>query len=315
MNLRRYNESDRSFFYELFVATHQRIFAQMPLAPAQLEPLMKQQFESQWQRLMNGFSEEDYCVIEIDGEAVGQWFTGERDGQVEIVYAALMPAWQGQGLVAQLTRDLAKKTLAEGRRLRAFVECSNPARYIWYHLGFEVIEENGAHERIEYFDPERKYDDFRIRKVQLDDGPFLFELFCQMRADIFGAMEISPDQLESLQKQQFSLWNSGNARSYPQAKSFLVIRNGRRVGAWSYSDGEDGIYILNAGLVPEVRGVGISAKLHRALFRYADGEGKVVSSHVGIGNPAKEILEHLGLRVVGEAGAYHELMRLPSTEN
>ncbi|MFP5246640.1 MAG: GNAT family N-acetyltransferase, partial [Thermoanaerobaculia bacterium] len=63
--------------------------------------------------------------------------------------------------------------------------------------------------------------------------------------------------------------------------------------------------VMDIALVPEHRGRGIGGVLMHELLSRARAEGRSVSIHVEMNNPAMRLYERLGFRQIDSYGIYH----------
>ena len=73
-----------------------------------------------------------------------------------LVDIELLESARGGGIAAALVRRLFADAAGVGKFVVAHVAKENPAREIWFHLGFENVDDVGAHYRIEWRPPELK---------------------------------------------------------------------------------------------------------------------------------------------------------------
>ncbi|MDG2124085.1 MAG: GNAT family N-acetyltransferase [Verrucomicrobiales bacterium] len=303
--------NDHGFLLDLFKETRSGLFAAADLDPHLQDKITQTQFDAQNAGFRRSFPNGQFNLITLDGEPIGQWYTDENPLRAEIVYATITAAHRRNGIVAALTRQLARHTKNHNKRLLAFVEKLNPARDIWRHLGFHVIEDHTTHERLEHqpyaLSLPPNLNAITLRPATREDIPFRFELFKQARRRTFDAISLPPDQLAALVAQQFDSCLLQWQNQHPQATCYLVLDSGEPIGEWYITENQESTYIVNASLLDSHQGKGISAALHRALFARADRISKPVRSHVEKANPAKDILVHLGLKVVADHHTYLEL--------
>ena len=63
---------------------------------------------------------------------------------------ALLPAHRGQGIATCLLRDLQHQAAADDKSLTIHVESFNPARRLYQRLGFQVTEDKGVYQLMEW---------------------------------------------------------------------------------------------------------------------------------------------------------------------
>lgn len=87
---------------------------------------------------------------------------------------------------------------------------------------------------------------------------------------------------------------------------FLVIlRNGQPSGGLYAARWEREIRIVNIALLPEHRNAGIGSAILKDILAEGARDGKRVSIHVEMFNPALTLYERLGFRKLRKHGVYH----------
>lgn len=133
------------------------------------------------------------------------------------------------------------------------------------------------------------------------DQPFLFALFCDVRAPEFALADLPPPALEALLKMQFQAQASSYALRFPLARDVLLWSGQERIGRMLVDRG-DAIHLINIGLTAAHRGRGIGTVLLRSLLDEARDQHLVVKLEVRHGNPALRLYQRLGFAVTGDNG-------------
>jgi ribosomal protein S18 acetylase RimI-like enzyme len=94
---------------------------------------------------------------------------------------------------------------------------------------------------------------------------------------------------------------------YTDAEYSIILENGTPIGRLYVNTRPEDLRIMDIALVPEARGRGIGGMLLQQLLDRAGAEGKSVSIHVEINNPALRLYERLGFRQLDERGPYYLL--------
>lgn len=152
------------------------------------------------------------------------------------------------------------------------------------------------------------------RPASADDQPFLFELYCSVRANegFYGALE-NP-QLTALLKMQFDARERAYQYRYPNSDHLLILFDETPIGRLFVHRAEQEIRLADIALLPIYRGKGIGASLINELFDEADRVNKPVTLHVEMANPAIHLYERLGFVRKGDDGAYLFLERQPNSK-
>src|SRR6185437_16635571 len=94
-------------------------------------------------------------------------------------------------------------------------------------------------------------------------------------------------------------------REHYASAAFDVIEvDGEPAGRLYVARWDHDIRIIDIALLPEYRGRGIGTALLRELLAEAAADGKRLSIHVELNNPARRLYERLGFVQVEERGVY-----------
>jgi ribosomal protein S18 acetylase RimI-like enzyme len=80
-------------------------------------------------------------IIELAGDAIGLLKIARDGAEWHLIQVQLKPAWQGQGLGAQLIQSVINEARNTGASLSLNVLKANPALRLYERLGFLVVEE------------------------------------------------------------------------------------------------------------------------------------------------------------------------------
>ena len=122
---------------------------QLRLPAEQRGALLEQQFESRGMQWRQSYPEAKWSIVMDAGQPIGEFSIAETDESVVLINIALLVNSRGRGVAAALLRNLFSTADEKGKPVRAHVLKSNPAREVWLHLGFEVVEDAGPYDRIE----------------------------------------------------------------------------------------------------------------------------------------------------------------------
>lgn len=144
-----------------------------------------------------------------------------------------------------------------------------------------------------------------VRPETADDIQFLFRLYASMRWDeLAGITDWTDEQKLAFLAQQFQAQRTHYQTHYYDADFLVVERHGVAVGRLYLFRNRVDIRVVDIGMLPEARNLGLGTALLNALFTEARATGRSVSVHVEGFNPAKALYERLGFREIGEAGPY-----------
>lgn len=108
------------------------------------------QFDAQHRYYLEQFPAAYFLVIEREDTAIGRVYLDRRVDELRLIDIALIPATRNQGLGGALLLDLMDEAKAAALPVRIHVENFNPAMRLYQRLGFEVIENQGVYQLMEW---------------------------------------------------------------------------------------------------------------------------------------------------------------------
>jgi ribosomal protein S18 acetylase RimI-like enzyme len=139
------------------------------------------------------------------------------------------------------------------------------------------------------------------RPATPDDEPFLFDLFCAVRAHEFALMSLAEPLKQQLIRMQYTAQKEGYSAECPDS-TFEIVHNGeRKVGRIWIARREDSFHLVDIAILPEAQNSGIGTILVRELQREAELARKPVRLSVFRFNPGSvRFHERLGFTVTHE---------------
>ncbi|MGH6760861.1 MAG: GNAT family N-acetyltransferase [Phyllobacterium sp.] len=145
-----------------------------------------------------------------------------------------------------------------------------------------------------------------LRCAVLDDMPFLRDLYRSHRSGEFASLGWPVEQTRAFLDQQFDFQHRAYLATFPEAAFLLILSEGAPVGRIYVDFSSDPRHLIEIGLVPERRNVGIGTMLILAIQHQARSSGATgVSLHVGSDNEgAQRFYRRLGFEEIAHEGAY-----------
>jgi GNAT superfamily N-acetyltransferase len=84
-------------------------------------------------------------IVQVDNQPVGVLTLADWGDQLHLVWMALLPTWQGQGLGSELMACCQDRALKLGKPLTLQVLRNNPAVTFYEKFGFKLQTTNGPH--------------------------------------------------------------------------------------------------------------------------------------------------------------------------
>jgi microcystin-dependent protein/GNAT superfamily N-acetyltransferase len=144
-------------------------------------------------------------------------------------------------------------------------------------------------------------DVIELRPIGDGDREMLLELYGSTRAAELELVNWDDRGRRTFVEQQFAAQDLYYRNYHPAASFDVVIVDGEPVGRLCVDRREDEIRILDIALLPRMRGRGIGTRLLTGLIEAAEAEGRRLTAHVVVGNPARSLYERLGFEAVPSA--------------
>lgn len=139
------------------------------------------------------------------------------------------------------------------------------------------------------------------RAATPDDEPFLFELYCAVRAHEFALLPLPEPLKQQVIRSQFTAQQSGYSTEYPGSGFDIVFKDERKVGRIWIARLQDSFHLVDIAVMPEAQNAGIGTDLVRELQREAEAAQKPVRLSVFRFNPGSaRFHERLGFSVTHE---------------
>ncbi len=142
-------------------------------------------------------------------------------------------------------------------------------------------------------------DTARSRPVTESDEPFLFSLFCSVRATALAPASLSATALEPLLRMQYAGQRRTYASAFPDAEHSILLSDGCPVGASYVSRNVDEIRLVDVALLPAQRDMGRGTKFICGLQDEGRDSGRPIRLSVDAGNVhARRLYARLGFEEV-----------------
>lgn len=145
VSLRLATSDDEPFLLRLFGSTRIDEFKFLDADAAQLEALIKMQFNLQRQQYEAGYPDAEHNIILYDGQLSGRIFIDEGEREITLVDVALLPEYRNNGVGRYLLDQLLDRAAAARKPIRLHVAKANPARRLYERVGFSIVDEDGMY--------------------------------------------------------------------------------------------------------------------------------------------------------------------------
>ena len=150
-----------------------------------------------------------------------------------------------------------------------------------------------------------------VRPMRDEDLAFVAALYASTRAEEVASTGWPAEQQQAFLAQQHRAQHHHYRTYYPDAEWLILERGGEAVGRLYVDEWEGLVRIIDISLLPQARGQGIGGAILKDVLEAAAAEGKAVSIHVEVHNPARRLYERLGFEPVEDKGIYIEMVRRP----
>jgi GNAT superfamily N-acetyltransferase len=149
--------------------------------------------------------------------------------------------------------------------------------------------------------------EYRVLPASAEDEPFLKELFFDVRAPEFFALQLPESALTQVLEMQYRAQKSGYAQQFADLESSIVWVGPYRVGRMLVSTSASAIQLVDIALLAAFRGNGIGRGLIEALCRRAREAGVSLRLSVRAGNRAMNLYSRLDFIQRGGNGLDFEM--------
>lgn len=143
-----------------------------------------------------------------------------------------------------------------------------------------------------------------LRPAQADDEGFLFDLYCDSRADDMAAWGWDAQQREAFLRMQFRAQQQHYQMLAVPAERRIVCRDGRPIGWIATVEEQHALRLADIALIATERNRGIGTALIRELLAAAARNGAPVQLQVLPHNRAVRLYQRLGFTTTDDSGVY-----------
>jgi GNAT superfamily N-acetyltransferase len=141
-----------------------------------------------------------------------------------------------------------------------------------------------------------------LRLAGPDDEPFLYELYCDTRAEEMAAWGLDQAQQKAFLGLQFKARQRHYDIAFSGAEHKIILCDALPIGRILVYRSEREIRLVDIALLTEHRSKGIGASLIEALLEEATTTRKSVTLHVDKLSRAARLYERLGFSVIDDTG-------------
>jgi ribosomal protein S18 acetylase RimI-like enzyme len=144
-----------------------------------------------------------------------------------------------------------------------------------------------------------------FRPIAPDDQDFLLRVYRSTREEELAmVVDWTDEQKDVFVRHQFDAQHIWYRDHYEGAQFDVILVDGVPAGRLYVHRRNREIRLVDITLLPEFRKGGIGTSLLRDLLAEGEAEGKPVTIHVEVFNPAMRLYERLGFSPIEERGPY-----------
>jgi ribosomal protein S18 acetylase RimI-like enzyme len=137
---------DHDFLFRVYASTRAEELAVVDWTDAQKAAFLAMQFEAQTRAYASTRPTAVHHVIVVDGEDAGRLIVDRSvPADIEIVDVALLPAFRGRGVGAEVIGGVLAEADRDRRRTLLYVEKVNRAQALYARLGFRPERDEGIY--------------------------------------------------------------------------------------------------------------------------------------------------------------------------
>lgn len=148
----------------------------------------------------------------------------------------------------------------------------------------------------------------RLRPIDNDDQQFLIAVYGATRQEEIAQAGWDEDTVARFVRMQFDAQHAHYQQHHPQGTFDVVLHQQQAVGRLYVSRSQERVHVVDIAMLPAFRGRGIGSALMLELMREAQRDGKCVTIHVEVNNPALVWYQRLGFKEIS-SGGFHRLMQ------
>lgn len=150
-----------------------------------------------------------------------------------------------------------------------------------------------------------------LRPARVDDRAFMERLFRSTREHFYTIA--GPGQpIDALIAQQYRLQQAAYARQWPDARKWVIQRQGEAIGQLTLNEDETALHIIDFVIEPGMRGKGCGTSVLNAVLAGAADKRIPVRLCVDRQNPeAERLYRRLGFQLAKASDTHHAMVWTP----
>lgn len=125
----------------------------VPWSDEQREAFLRFQFDAQDSHYRAQYPDAAYQVILNEDAPVGRLYVSKQKTEVRILDITVLPEYRGAGIGTSLIREFLVEADLNQQPVTIWVEQFNPSQAMFQRFGFQLIQEDGYNQLMEYRPP------------------------------------------------------------------------------------------------------------------------------------------------------------------
>ncbi|MEM6620721.1 MAG: N-acetyltransferase [Pseudomonadota bacterium] len=143
-------KADNKVLARIYASTRAEEVARTGWDQTRQRDFLQMQFDAQDVHYKAHYPDAAWLLIVQGIIPVGRLYLEDWDSQLRIIDIAFLAEFRGRGWGEAVLRDLMETTGATGRAVSIHVEKQNPAMRLYKRLGFQMIEDKGVYDLLEW---------------------------------------------------------------------------------------------------------------------------------------------------------------------
>ena len=149
-------DGDLPFTASLYASTRLAELAVTGWNEEQQHAFLAQQHDMQHRHYRATYDGAAWLIIEVDGRSVGRLYRVEWPREIRIIDISMAPDARGDGIGGAILAEIQEEARALGKAVSIHVEKNNRARSLYLRLGFEMVEDKGVYDLMEWHGAEAR---------------------------------------------------------------------------------------------------------------------------------------------------------------
>lgn len=145
LSFRPIEVADESLLSAIYASTRADEMALVPdWTAADISAFLEQQFQAQHIYYQQHYSNAEFQIILVEGQAAGRLYLDRRLLEFRIVDITFLPDFRGRGLGEIILRNILAEAAKVQKSVSIHVERNNPALHLYERLGFQMLDDSHA---------------------------------------------------------------------------------------------------------------------------------------------------------------------------